>query len=394
MPISIHESLYWLQDVSKHLRVWQRRKALRQPGKGFDYTQESGALRDLAAHLHPKQMRLSVVQVIQATPTAKTFHLERIDGPLPPFRAGQYINVFVEVDGIHTSRPYSIASQPGGNTIELTVKDNPGGFVAPYLIDELKEGDEVETSGPAGSFYHEALIDGNDLVFLAGGSGITPFMSIIREIFSHRRQIRVHLLYGSRTHDDVIYGDELQEMANQYSDFDYSLVISEPSPDYEGLTGFLEAATIREQVGDLEGKTFYVCGPPAMYDYCLTALSDLGIPQHKIKFERYGPPADVTQEPGWPKSLSAETIFRVDIVGRESIHALAGEPLMNSLERYGIVVPAICRVGECSACRVRLLSGRVFMPEDAGVRASDREHGYFHSCVAYPLEDLQIRLPR
>jgi ferredoxin-NADP reductase len=389
------DMLYWLQDVREHLRVSRRRRALRQPGQGFDYTADKDTVQRVVSRLHPRRMRLRVTEVIQATPTTKTFRFERADGPLPPFRAGQYVNVFVDVDGVLTSRPYSIASPPGGKTLELTVRDKPGGFVAPYLLSEVRVGDELETTGPAGSFYHEPLIDGDDLVFLAGGSGITPFMSIIRDTFGRggvTPPLHIHLLYGSRVPDDVIYGDELAELAANHPDFHYSLVISEPPWSYEGLTGFLSADLIREQIGGLAGKTFYVCGPNVMYSFCLAALTELGVPRHKIKRELYGPPDDVTQEPGWPEGLSAHTIFSVEVEGRETIQAPAGEPLLNSLERYGIVVPAVCRAGECSACRTRLLSGQVFMPAHTGLRESDRQHGYIHACVAYPLTDLQVRL--
>lgn len=293
-----------------------------------------------------------------------------------------------------TSRPYSIASPPGNDWLELAVRDKPGGFVAPYLLNEVKVGDVLETTGPSGSFYHEPLIDGNDLVFLAGGSGITPFMSIIRDAIQRQRPFKMHLLYGSRTPDDVIYARELTQLAADHPNFQYTLVISEPPPGYTGLTGLLDAKLIRDQVGDVAGKTFYICGPNVMYDFCLATLQELGVPRHKIRRELYGPPADVTQEPGWPQALRADHVFNVEIVGRAqcTIRARAGEPLMNSLERYGIVVPAVCRSGECSACRTRLLSGQVFMPAHTGLRASDREHGYIHLCVSYPLQDLRIRL--
>ena len=201
--------------------------------------------------------------------------------------------------------------------------------------------------------------------------------------------LHIYLLYGSRVPDDVIYGDEL---AAGHPNFDYALVISEPPLGYEGLTGFLDAKLIREQVGDVTGKTFYLCGPNVMVDFCLAALKELGVPRHKIRRELYGPPADVTQEPGWPEGLSADTVFNVEVVGRGMIRAPAGEPLLNTLERYGIVVETVCRSGACSVCRARLLSGRVFMPAHTGLRESDRQHGYIHTCVAYPLENLRIRL--
>jgi len=116
------------------------------------------------------------------------------------------------------------------------------------------------------------------------------------------------------------------------------------------------------------------------------------VPRHKIRRELYGPPADVTQEPGWPEDLAADTLFEVEIEGRPTIRAPAGEPLLNSLERYGLVGPAVCRSGECSACRVRLIAGQVYMPAHTGLRESDRVHGYIHACVAYPLQDLKVSL--
>ncbi len=436
------EIINWLQDVREHLRVSRRRKALREPNAGIDYTDQAyqSVVPRVVSRIHPDRMRLRVTGIDQATPSAKSYRLERIDGPLPPFRAGQYVNVFVDVDGVLTSRPYSIASAPllsilssggesvpptggdeGGGELELTVRDKPGGFVAPYLLNEVQVGDELETSGPAGSFYYEPLIDGDDLVFLAGGSGITPFMSIIRDVVRRGLPLKMHLLYGSRVPDDVIYGAELAELAAAFPSpsaaqgptFDYALVISEPPPGYEGLTGFLDANRVRELVGgasadpghDLSGKTFYICGPGAMYDFCLAALAELGVPAHKTRRELYGPPDDVTREPGWPAGLSADTIFEVEIVPsafgpgggedegeRRAIRAPAGEPLMNTLERYGIILPAVCRTGACSACRTQLLSGRAFMPAHTCLRESDREHGYIHACVAFPLEDLRIQI--
>jgi ferredoxin-NADP reductase len=276
--------------------------------------------------------------------------------------------------------------------LELTVRDKPGGFVAPYLLSQVQIGDELETTGPSGTFYHEPLIDGDDLVFLAGGSGITPFMSMIRDSVAQGRPLHIQLLYGCRVPDDVIYGDELAAIAAGEPDLHYTLVISEPPPGYAGPSGFLDAALIRDKVGDVTGKTFYVCGPNLMYDLCLSALETLGVPRHKIKRELYGPPPDVTREPGWPAGLAPEVQFSVEVVGRQTIRAAAGEPLLNSLERYGIVVPAVCRAGECSACRIQILSGRVFMPAHAEVREADRANGYIHACVSYPLEDLRIRV--
>jgi ferredoxin-NADP reductase len=390
------EFINWLMDVGQYLHIGLERRHLRRQGRGMDYTRVE--YRDVAqrvvAPLHPKRMKLRLKEIAVETASTKTLRFERTDGALPPFRAGQYVNLYVEIDGVRTSRPFSISSAPGGETLDVTVRAKPGGFVAPFLLDELQAGDELESSGPAGNFYYEPLIDGKDLVFLAGGSGITPFMSILRSLLRSPEggDLRIRLLYGSRTEEDVIFKDELARMAAAHPNFSYELVISEPGPATRRPTGFLDAGMIRSLAGDASGKTFYVCGPELMYELCLRSLRELGAPEHRIRHELFGLPGDVTRLPGWPEGLSREAIFQVEVVGSKTIHAPAGEPLMNSLERHGIVVPAQCRAGVCSLCRTQLLSGRVFAPPQASVRESDRQHGYIHPCASYPVEDLRIRI--
>ncbi|MGE5843189.1 MAG: FAD-binding oxidoreductase [Deltaproteobacteria bacterium] len=391
MPL---EKINWLLDVREYRRVAKNRKGLREPGQGTDYTDEKfrGAVKRVVSRIHPRRMTLRVAEILRQTATAKTFCFERVDGPLPPFRAGQYLNVLVTIEGIRTSRPYSISSAPGAGRLELTVRDKPGGFLAPYLLNSLKVGESLESSGPAGHFYYEPLIDGADLVFLAGGSGITPFMSMIRDTVKRQRPLKINLLYGNRTPEDVIFRDELEKLAAAHSNFTFSLVISEPPEGYAGLKGFLDSRLIAQVVGDIEGKTFYVCGPRAMHDLCGPALKELGVPQRKARYELYGTPEDVGKEPGWPEGLSADVIFEVDVAGKKLILAKAGEPLLNTLDRAGLVVPALCRSGGCSACRIRLLEGKVFVPSQAAVRESDRKAGYIHSCVSYPITNLKVRL--
>ncbi len=388
------EQINWLLDVREYRRVAKNRKALREPGQGTDYTHERfrEVVQRVVSRIHPKRMNLRVVEIVPQTATAKTFCFERVDGPLPPFRAGQYVNVMANVEGVRTSRPYSISSAPTAERLELTVRDKPGGFVAPYLFNKLKIGHVLETSGPAGHFYYEPLIDGKDLVFLAGGSGITPFMSMIRDTVQRQRALNIKLLYGSRAPEDVIFKGELEKLASSHSNFAFSLVVSEPPEGYGGLKGFLDSQLISQLVGDIKGKTFYVCGPRAMHDFCRAALKELEVPQRRIRHELCGPPDDVSREPGWPEGLSRDMVFEVDVAGKKMILAKAGEPLLNALDRNGLVVPALCRSGECSACRIRLLAGRVFVPTQATVRESDQKAGYIHGCVSYPLDNLKIRL--
>jgi ferredoxin-NADP reductase len=357
-----------------------------------DYTKEPDLVKKIVDSLHPERMYLKVKEIIEETPSTKTFRMVSTKGKLPPFRAGQYVNLFVSIEGGLTSRPYSISSSPTQTEyIDLTVRRKKGGFVSNYLLDKVKVGDELETTGPMGQFYYEPLTDGKNLVFLAGGSGITPFMSIIREVMDRKLGLNIWLIYGSRVPDDVIFYKELENIAKKHRNMHFSVVISEPPEGYTGVCGYLDKGVILRQIGKSEGKTFYMCGPQAMYIFCDAELSSLKLPRRRFKRESYGPPDDVTMELGWPSDISGDKTFTVEVIGKKTFDARAGEPLMNSLEREGIVIPAVCRSGVCTTCRTKLVSGKVFMPSTVTLLEADRKFGYIHPCMAYPISDIKIR---
>lgn len=371
-------------------KAWQSRF-----GKGSDPVEEDvrQVERELVQALHPKRMKLELREVRDETPTTKTLRFARTDAPLPPFRPGQYVNLFLEVDGTRTSRPYSIASAPGDELLELTIRAKPGGFVSTHLLDKAQPGQAFESTGPVGHFRYEPLIDGERLVFLAGGSGITPFMSMIRDQAKRGFPLDITLLYGSRVADDVIFGAELSQLAHAHERFRYVPVISEPPKGFDGESGFMSAELIARHVPDaLAERAWYLCGPNVMLRFCKEALAELGVPRYRIRTEVFGPPEEITGVVGWPDGVAADATFEVRIEGREAIRATASEPLMVALERHGVVIPALCRTGGCSRCRTKVRAGEVFIPPGTGVRASDRERGFVHACAAYPVSDLEIVL--
>ena len=380
-----------LQDMASYARAWRDQREDRRTGIDLEAEYLRGRQRRHVEALHPRRMQLSVTELIEETASTRTLRLQRTDGPLPPFRSGQYVNLFVELDGVRTSRPYSISSAPGAPHLDLTVREKAGGFVSPHLVRCVTVGDRFESTGPLGHFHHEPLIHGERLVLLAGGCGITPFMSMIRDQQSRDWPLELTLLYGSRESSDVLFGPELAALAEGEDRFRLVTVISEPDEDYRGPTGLLDAARIRGELGEVSDRTFYVCGPNLMLDLCRSALAELGVRSHRVLSELRGPPDDVRQLAGWPEDVGPGATFRV-VVGDAVFSAPADEPLMASLERNGLAVHAECRSGECSACRAHLVSGRVFALPQARVRWSDRKHGRIHTCASYPVSDIEIRL--
>ena len=360
---------------------------------GTDY----GAYRDSVGKqinlLHPTRMKLRVSEIIDETSSTKTLRLVSQDGYLPPFLAGQYIALFVELNGIRTSRPYSISSPPNQTGLyEITIRRVEDGLVSNYLLDEVKTGDELESSGPVGNFYHNPLFHDKTTVCIAGGSGITPFRSMIREIVECGLERAIYLFYGNKNLNDAIFHNELLSLSDRFENINYFPVIEEPHEGYEGPTGFITGDLIRKIIGEPAEKTFYLCGPQGMYDFCVPELERLGIPKRKIRKEVYGATANICDYPGWPEEIKADDVFVVRVDGGPTIEARAGEPLMGTLEKKGVIVPSLCRSGECSMCRVKILSGRVFQPAGVPVRKSDMQFGYVHSCVSFPLDDLEILL--
>jgi ferredoxin-NADP reductase len=387
-----------LEDMDRGRRDLNLMKNMEQRMK--EEVEHSGTVRDAASFLpkgldqkmYTHRIFLKTEKVIEETPSTKTFRMVPKEGSLPYFMAGQYINLFVEIDGVLTSRPYTISSPPGEPWYDLTVRKKENGFVSPYLHERVGPGDTFVSTVPSGHFYYHPIVDSAHLVFLAGGAGITPFISILREVTEKRQPLKIHVIYGSRFPSDIIFKQELEEMASQHQNIEVDFVISESSAEWDGHRGFLDKEMLSSLIGTVEGKSFYMCGPAPMYDLCEKALISLGAPMRRIKKEASGPPDDITKEPGWPDT-SPDAVFEVteEKSGR-SFEARSSEPLMVALERAGLVIPASCRSGECGACRTRLVSGRVFVPDDVKVRQSDQKANYVHACMSYPLEDLHIRL--
>jgi len=381
------------RDIAEQLEGYQEVLQLVKAAEalGEDFRSEKGVAAAYLERLHPSRIDLRVSRIIQETPSTKTFRMVAAAGVLPPFQAGQYVALHAEVDGIRTNRPLSIASPPTQIAYyDLTVKRVPGGLVTTYLLDTVKEGDRLTASGPDGGFVYNPLIHGRRLVFIAGGSGITPFMSMIREVCDRGLDRRITLIYGNRSEDDIIYHDELCALAARHANLVYVPVIEQPGAGYTGERGFMTGELVERAAGALPEAMIYLCGPSAMYDFCLGELKARGVPPRRIRREMFGPPVQVSRSPGWPAAVGEDDRFKVAIIDGPAIEARAGTPLLNTFEQAGLAPPSQCRSGECSLCRVRILAGRVFMPAGVPLRQSDRTQGYVHCCVAYPIEDLEI----
>lgn len=363
--------------------------------KGSNFKEEKGLVRQKINSLHPKRLKLRVEEIRVDTVSTKTLKMVSVDGKkLPPFQAGQYINLFVSLSGVQTARPYSISSSPKDlNSYEFTIKRAEGGFVSPYLLDDVKVGQEFESSGPMGSFHHNPLFHGFDLVFLAGGSGIAPAMSMLKSFLASDKDFRFHIIYSNSYEDDVIFIDELRALASVHQNLILTEFLSrQVGPNFKGYRGRLDFKTLQTLIHNAPSKMYYVCGPTPFNEHVGKLLSELGVKSGRILIESNGPPPRPDTMEGWPNSVLPSMEVKVKVGDHQTFLAKVGEPLLNSLERNGYFTENACRSGECSLCRVKLKSGKVFSPPEAKIRKSDKKFGWIHSCVAFPVTDIEIQL--
>ena len=386
----------FLKDVGGASRVTQARRMSYKNASAIP--QPKDPIRELADLLHPDKMRFVVTEVRDASPTSKTFRLESVDGHIPVFQCGQYVNFNLKIGESVLNRPYSISSAPfearGEKPfIEVTIRRNRPYFVPDYFFENVTEGTLLDGSMPFGTFYYEPLRDSKNVVALAGGSGITPFVSMAKEIAAGYLDTDLTILYGSVHHSDIVCGDELARAAAACPRVRVVNVMSD-DPEWEGEKGFVTKEIIEKYSG--EDPTYMFCGPLPMYNFVSKVLGELGVPVRRFRKDVLGQPADISALPGYPADSVGKTyqITVVRGVREDVIPASASEPVAVALERAGIPVDAHCRGGECGFCRSQLLSGEIFVnPVGDGRRAMDREMGWFHACSSYPLSDLKIKIP-
>lgn len=368
---------------------------------------EPDAMNRLAQRLHPECQHLVIARVADQTKTTRTFRLEADPESdtreLAYFRAGQYLSLKVDVDGVRITRPYSIASAPyealgDHGYYDITVRREQNGFLTAHIWDTWAVGSKVLSSGPCGTFYHEPLRDQRMIVGLAGGSGITPFRSMAREIIHGAMDANLLVLYGSSDEDDIVFYEEFTELEGKAPDrFRVVHVLSCEEVSLEGCEqGFITAQTIAKHA-DVQSCSFFICGPQIMYRFVEQELATFNLPKRRIRMEVYGALKDVTQSAGFPAELAGQ-VFRLQVqIGGATVEvpAKAVETVLVAMERANLAPPSECRSGECGFCRSRLVAGEVYIQRDTdGRRAADRASGYIHPCASYPITDLEVVVSR
>lgn len=358
-------------------------------------------VNELAKRLHPNRQYMRIEKVTEMAPDVKCFRLvpdpARGTTECAYFQAGQYLNVFLDIEGMLVNRAYSISSSPKNaleGFYELTVKSVNDGLVSCYILDHWKEGDEVEVSGPSGFFTYSPIRDADTVIGIAGGSGITPFLSMARTIASGDEDLKLVLLYGSRKSDMILYKEEFDALEKESDKIKVVHVLSDENIEgYEN--GFINSDIIRRYAPDDRPFSVFLCGPQAMYRFVDQELETMNLERKYIRHELFGEIHNPSQQEDYPGCI--QDMVKITVSIRDTTKTVVGsanDSVLQILEKNGIAVPARCRSGECGFCHSLLKSGKVYVPKDVdGRRLADFKFGYIHPCVAFPLSNLEIEVP-
>jgi ferredoxin-NADP reductase len=231
-----------------------------------------------------------VVAVVVETPHVKSLLLD-VPG-WAGHTAGQHVDVRLTAeDGYQAQRSYSLASPPEDRQITLTVERLDDGEVSPYLTDVLQVGDQLELRGPIGGHFTWQVADGGPLLLVGGGSGIVPLMAMLRHRAAQGSRVPARLLYSSRAFDEIIYRQELAQLAAA----DPTLMVThtltrQQPPDWASYRRRIDPAMLAEVAWPpSEQPQAFVCGPTALVESVATALVQLGHDPLRVKTERFGP---------------------------------------------------------------------------------------------------------
>jgi len=328
-----------------------------------------------------EQLRLRVLDVVQETGDAHSLVFEAPEGLT--YKAGQFLTLRLPCADGTVARCYSLSSAPGvDDHLQVTVKRVTDGRGSNWVCDTIKAGDEIEVLAPSGTFTPKDL--SHDLLLLAGGSGITPVMSIIKSSLA-RGTGRMLLVYANRDEKAVIFHAALRALVAEHPD---RLLVLHWLESVQGLPSL---KPLQEMVRPWAHADAFICGPAPFMDCAADALKGLGFSRDRIHIERF---TSLAGDP-WTEVQAAAPVAgepTVDLVVEldGETHELQwpqSQKLLDFLLDQGLDAPYSCREGACSACGLKLLEGEVAMDNNSVLEQEDLDEGWRLACQSRPVSD-------
>jgi ring-1,2-phenylacetyl-CoA epoxidase subunit PaaE len=349
----------------------------------------------VSVHFHS----LKIAEVVPETAEAVSLRFE-----IPPeleqafaFRPGQHLTLRATIGGEEVRRNYSLCTAPDERDWMVTIKRTPGGIFSQWAPQNLKAGDVIDVMSPHGSFTTEFdPANRRHLVGIAGGSGITPVLSLIKSTLRLEPESRFTLLYGNRDSSSIIFLDALADLKDKFLDrFELYHFLDQEEQDIDLFNGMLDRARCEEViellVADAAGVDgWFICGPGPMMDAAEGALLDRGITKARIHIERFTaetPPGAVAREIAQLQSKAEGLTVSVTLDGRTRRVPFTAGNILDSARSSGLPAPFACKAGVCATCRAKVTKGKVEMAARYGLTDEEVAAGYVLTCQTVPVGD-------
>ena len=347
----------------------------------------------MAEHFHV----LRVAEIVPETDEANSIRFAIPDELKDAFRfkAGQHLTLRTDIGGEEVRRNYSLCTAPVDDDLMVTVKRIAGGVFSNWVGDQLKPGDTLDVMTPHGSFTTE--FDANasrHYVGFAGGSGITPVISLIRTALSVEPRSRFTLFYGNRDANSVIFLEALAALKDRYMGrFELYHFLSDEAGDVDLFNGMLDRETCDEAIEHLVDDpkavdAWFICGPGPMMDAAEEALLDKGIAKDRIHIERFTagrPSAALAAQIAALQEEAAGQTISVTLDGRTRKVEFSAANILDSAREAGLPAPFACKAGVCATCRAKVTKGKVEMAARYGLTDEEVAAGYVLTCQSVPV---------
>lgn len=320
-------------------------------------------------------LQARVVDVIAETHDVRTYMLAP-NAHWPGHRAGQFVTVEVEIEGVRVQRCYSLSSAPGRRRVAITVKRVPGGRVSSFLHDHVVRGHVLRLGMPSGDFVYDASAADGRLLLLSGGSGATPVMSILRDLARRDAVKDVVFVHAARSRADALFERELAVLADRHPGLRVAFFFDDDAR--------LDRDKLRAAVPDLAERETMLCGPVGMMEALAPVWTEAGL-ERRLKVERFAPKRVAPP----PTDTPAKVRLALVRSGRE-VQTERVETLLEQLERGGEKPANGCRMGICNTCLCRKQSGVVENIVTGEVSSAPDED--IRICVSRARSDIELAL--
>ena len=341
--------------------------------------------------------KLRIAEIVAETDEANSIRFEVPEGMEDVFRfkAGQHLSVRADINGEEIRRNYSLCVAPSEDQLKVTVKRIAGGVFSNWVGDNLKPGDTLDVMTPHGSF----TVDFDPAarrryVAFAGGSGITPVMSLIKTALGTEPESRFTLFYGNRDANSIIFLEALAALKDKYlGRFELYHFLSDEEGDVDLFNGMLDRETCDEAIEHLVDDVaavdaWFICGPGPMMDAAEASLTDRGVAKDRIHIERFlagRPSAALAAQMAQLQEKAAGLTLSVTLDGRTRKVEFTEANILDSAREAGLPAPFACKAGVCATCRAKVTRGKVEMAARYGLTDEEIAAGYVLTCQSVPV---------